>query len=330
VTDFGIDAIGATYHRFPLDHKQWKTADWVFFWQEGEFGRTIVLLEFPKGSEVHAGTHSQLYFRAKIQSGEWVRMYLLSPKQLAKKVGYMPYLGKVDLKTGTPLIVGSYSWWSDFRQPMKQVMKGDLDEMRISKGLRTDEEIVAAFAQPAEFESDDKTIALWHFNDTSGPAAREASGNHALSLRNFGGKNPTQPRKDGRFGWHRYFNDSIMVTFPSEKLETEKLDAWTLEFWARFEDHVHSASILHIPPVRSTVVLTGAPGSGDDRRRGKLAVNAADPGKRGKDLHSKSRITDGKWHYIAVAYKRGGKIRVFIDGKPDAEIDGTGIPAAAK
>jgi len=93
ITDFGVDAIGATYHRFPLDHRQWKAADWVFFRQGGAFDRTAILLEFPAGSEVYAGTHSQLYFKVKVESGEWVKMYLLSKEEIAVYTG-----GKLDLK----------------------------------------------------------------------------------------------------------------------------------------------------------------------------------------------------------------------------------------
>jgi hypothetical protein len=70
----------------------------------------------------------------------------------------------------------------------------------------------------------------------------------------------------------------------------------------------------------------GPPGAGDEGRRGKLSVHAADPGLRGAALQAATRVTDSQWHYVAVTFERGEGITIYIDGQRDAQAAAPGLP----
>ena len=86
-TDFSPAAIGLTYHQYPAHGKPWKRIQWVAIEQAAPFAAVVILLEFPPEAEVQAGTHSQLYFKLRVKSGEWVIAYFLTPEQFAARQG---------------------------------------------------------------------------------------------------------------------------------------------------------------------------------------------------------------------------------------------------
>ena len=70
------------------------------------------------------------------------------------------------------LIISS---WVD---PTAYPWKGMIDEVKITNVALNEEEIKANYHQKAEFEVDDHTVALWHFNEGNGDVVYDESPNH--------------------------------------------------------------------------------------------------------------------------------------------------------
>ena len=88
VTPIGVGQVRYNYN-FPAQRQPLKKADWFFLREASPYDGTMILVELPKGAEVQA-VGSLRFKLAKVNSGDWVKMYFLSKEQLAKKIGYEP------------------------------------------------------------------------------------------------------------------------------------------------------------------------------------------------------------------------------------------------
>ena len=325
MVDFSGPAIGYTYfqHPNPAGKVKHKTGGWVFFWQGKPMDHDMILLEFPKDAKVRAGTHSMLYFVMDLKSGDWVKTYVLDKDDLAKKIGYKPYLGPMTKTDASPLLFGPNTWWPDLRDPLVGSGTGDFDEIRISNVARSDKEIMAYFKKSKPFAYDKSTLGLWHLDEKSGPVAQEVK-HKDLFLRECLPKTG-KPIKDGRFGYARHLENSGLATMKTDRIDFRKLKGWSIELWVRFKEGQVGSGIFDVPPVQSVISLMGPPGAGDERRLGRLVINGWYGKVRNKGLQSKARIANGKWRYIAVTYQRGGKNKIYIDGVLDSEIEALGL-----
>ncbi|MCJ8332274.1 MAG: hypothetical protein HRT89_05145 [Lentisphaeria bacterium] len=119
-----------------------------------------------------------------------------------------------------------------------------------------------------------------------------------------------------------------MMMAASDKVDFRRLKGWTIEFWIRLKNDAHNSVIFHVPPIQANLSLD-CPPSQEDPRYGKIRINGwAGAGAKpagNKDIHTKSKIVNGQWRYIAVTFERGGKVKVYVDGIFENERDSTGL-----
>ena len=183
---------------------------------------------------------------------------------------------------------------------------------------------MVANSRAQEYTSDLNSVALYHFNETSGDIAYDTSGNG-----NNGAATGTTI-VDGKFGKARSFHGSSdYITVPANSnlnLESQ----FTLEAWVNVSGNgrILSKGFSSNNPgyelsvevtgsaakIRFGVTMDGYPGSGL-------------PGSAQYDNYSTMSFTTGTWNHIAVTYDNT-KIRFYVNGLLSNEVSATGTVAA--
>ncbi|GEM_PF-3704299 len=158
-----------------------------------------------------------------------------------------------------------------------------------------------------EYVPDSNTVALWHFNETSGSTVSDGSGN------GHDGFATGTAIAGGRFGQGRKFlgtGDSINVDRTDFKLAQFTVEAWIyIDSMAGSLNHfivsnMHSGVdmgfFLDVQPITQQVLFTVGSGVGSDYH-----------------LFSASTINEKQWYHIAATYD-GDSMKIFINGVKDA------------
>ncbi len=162
---------------------------------------------------------------------------------------------------------------------------------------------------PAPFTADEYTVALWHFDETSGTLVRDASafGNHGYA----NGTTIT----DGRFGAARSFNgmsDYIHVYNPSNgSLGFGTNRSFTVDVWFKTTTQLGWLLRKGLAPtagyglVIKDGYLQGELGNREDSHFPDTLVK----------IRSQQLVNDGQWHLATLERDhRAGEIRLYVDG----------------
>ena len=132
-----------------------------------------------------------------------------------------------------------FTSWGNF-------FKGYLDEFRMSKVVRTDNEILNYYNSNREFATDVNTIGLWHFNESSGTTF-----SNSLSGTNSGNLYNGVQFASGKFGNCLYFNGinsrgNCNLDIPEYGI--------TFEFWFKFSE-LQSSAIMSAYGMNNSHIL---------------------------------------------------------------------------
>ena len=157
-----------------------------------------------------------------------------------------------------------------------------------------------------EFDADDNTVALWHFNEGTGTTAADSSGNDYDGTLGQAGANEPSWDDQGRFGYDLAFDGaqsefvragSGAADFPSNQL--------TIEMWFKVTgaaDYVHlfrSNDICVLEINDQSISFSIGDGTGSSWKTLNATVFPF--------------LTDGNWHYIACTFN-GTTLNIFLDG----------------
>ena len=144
-----------------------------------------------------SGTNGKIYINGNLESsGAW------------QNVGYNLY----DIYIGRDQYYGN------------QYFKGWLDELLISNYEKSASEILSDYNSTSQLNDTTTTIALWHFDETSGNPANEKGGSGTM----YGGPVYTQ----GKFGNAMYFDG---VNDYGKLNQNAPENNFTYEFWIKFD-----------------------------------------------------------------------------------------------
>jgi hypothetical protein len=252
-----------------------------------------------------------------IQTGQWYRVAMTwcsgQPVRIFVDDLTTPLVTGVESPTGyirisdDPLMMGCngyqiYGWF---------YWQGYLDEVRISNVDR-----YPLSSYPGEFVVDDRTAALWHFNENSGLVAHDAtSNNYDMSL------------QDGA-GWHapgwNNTPSAVDLTDPDAKVNSNYTvgngwDAITLEAWIYptqigpytgwFCDHpiITRQEFHNVSDCSYFLYLTA---------KGEIyaGVNLNEPGGPvSQALTDSGLVQVNNWYHVAATWSNGEPLRIFIN-----------------
>jgi len=170
-----------------------------------------------------------------VKSNQWYYVAITKASNLASNLyinGSLVATGKWENQSYdyNSLFIGAsyYTSWGSF-------FKGYLDEFRMSKTVRTAQEIATHYASNQEFTVDSKTIGLWHFNESSGTKFSNAVPSSTV------GNLYNNPRFEaGKFGNCLYFDG--VGSRGDCNLDIPEYDI-TFEFWFKFSNGKNSTII---------------------------------------------------------------------------------------
>jgi hypothetical protein len=180
----------------------------------------------------------------------------------------------------------------------------------------------SAAAARAQLTVDADTVALWHFDETSGLTAYDATANHLdLALERYpadgsqGAQLPTWS-PHGCFGGGLRLVKGDSDSFGGYASLTAQLDfpqnAYTVEMWIATTTGNADPFVMGFLQCDVEVDYEG-----------KIDFRAGDGNDWGTSVISSTAVNDGLWHYVVVSYD-GATERVFVDGQPDGSAAFTG------
>jgi hypothetical protein len=163
--------------------------------------------------------------------------------------------------------------------------------------------------EPAKLDKD--TLVLWSFDEVAGNTVTSDMKNTTAEL--TGGATVV----DGKFGKAISFNgiDGKLATHNSKQHRIGTSQGCTIEAWVQVHKHGQTQPIYSGPPYFELEV----------RGEGVVSFNFQTvDGKTNLRCTGKKNVVDGAWHHIAgVRDPKDRKVRVFVDGVLDVEVDDT-------
>lgn len=164
---------------------------------------------------------------------------------------------------------------------------------------------VAALPVQCTFQSDARTLALWHLDEGTGQEASDSSGNgHQVLLGSTADVEPSDPTwvTPWRSGRALSFRDGnqYALAMNSEYFVAPPV---TIEAWVRMNQPYGSTYLFHGDGVYSLFV--------DDN--GSVRFMSWEDETTSVDAASSESIHDSQWHYIVGTHDRF-ELKVYVDG----------------
>ncbi|MGB2869619.1 MAG: FG-GAP-like repeat-containing protein [Bacteroidota bacterium] len=164
-----------------------------------------------------------------------------------------------------------------------------------------------------EYIPDANTQLLLHLNETSGAEVIDASG-----YGNNGSATGTSVI-GGRFGNAKGFEGTAHISIPPSPSIFLGDQNYTMEMWAKSPVLSQNGMLIQKEMIHSTPgfhFFIGGAGS----LQGRIIHSFWDGTHPERNIFSRSRVDDLRWHHVAVA-KSGSMVSMFVDGILEARID---------